>query len=178
MDKEFAESYNTDEWQRKRNWILLRDRRTCQICGEHGMEVHHITYKHCDGKAYNALDGELITLCRRCHRHDDGDHINFFNGKYTLVVGEEKPFVLFNLDERKQIRYVVERLLSVITFAQTKFERAIDILRETEAEQEWIPEMGNTVYDNVREHLLTLERINMEINKIIMHVEEKWHNTK
>lgn len=88
MDKEFAESYNTAEWQKKKNRILERDNYTCQICGNTTgvMQVHHITYKHCNGKAYNALDKELITLCKECHSHDDGDHANFFSGRYELRV--------------------------------------------------------------------------------------------
>ena len=95
MDKEFAESYNTIEWKRKRKWILRRDGHKCQICGDSAKEVHHITYKHCNGKAYNALDGDLIALCHACHKHDDGDHIHFFNGKYAIVAGEWKPEVYY-----------------------------------------------------------------------------------
>ena len=90
MDKEFAESYKTSEWQRKKNRILERDNYTCQMCGDTKgvMQVHHITYKHCNGKTYNALDEELITLCGACHRGDDGDHRHFFGGRYVIYPRE------------------------------------------------------------------------------------------
>lgn len=95
MDKEFAESYNTAEWQKKKNRILERDNYTCQICGdtERIMQVHHITYAHCDGKACRAHDNELITLCANCHKGDDGDHIHFFNGLYEITISAEGPVV-------------------------------------------------------------------------------------
>ena len=93
---DFLESYNTAEWQRKKNKILERDNYTCQICGdtESAMQVHHISYKHCNGKAYNALDNELITLCPTCHSNDDGDHLTFYNGTYEILPGGELPVVV------------------------------------------------------------------------------------
>ena len=95
MDKEFAESYKTAEWQRKKYEILKRDNFTCQLCGNSTevMEVHHITYKNCRGKAYNALNGELITLCRLCHRGDEGDHRHFGAGRYELRPGKFRPTI-------------------------------------------------------------------------------------
>ena len=94
-DNDFYKSYQTAEWQRKKNSVLERDDYTCQICGSSSgiMQVHHITYKHCHGKAYNAPMGDLITLCEYCHAHDDGDHVHFFNGDYRIDAGEEKPTV-------------------------------------------------------------------------------------
>lgn len=94
----FNDSYCTAEWQRKKNKILERDNYTCQICGDnHGiLQVHHITYRHCNGKAYNAWDSELITLCKYCHKHDDGDHKNFFDGNYYISQGRlmnSKPII-------------------------------------------------------------------------------------
>ena len=89
MNNDFFQSYQTAEWQRLKNKVLERDDYTCQICGEkHGlMQVHHITYKRCGGKAYNAPMGDLITLCEDCHAHDDGDHKHFYNGKVSLSCG-------------------------------------------------------------------------------------------
>lgn len=42
--------------------IRERDRYTCQICGNEGLEVHHIDYnkKNCNIE-------NLITLCKKCH---------------------------------------------------------------------------------------------------------------
>lgn len=89
MNNDFFKSYQTAEWQRKKNAVLERDNYTCQICGDKSglMQVHHITYKHCRGKAYNAPMGDLITLCEECHRNDDGDHKHFYNGEVTLSRG-------------------------------------------------------------------------------------------
>lgn len=98
MNNDFFQSYQTAEWQRLKNRVLERDNYTCQICGErHGlMQVHHITYKRCSGKAYNAPMGDLITLCENCHCHDDGDHKHFFNGGVTINSGHfgQSPSVL------------------------------------------------------------------------------------
>lgn len=97
MTEDFFQSYQTAEWQRVKNKVLERDNYICQICGEsHGlMQVHHITYKRCNGKAYNAQLGDMITLCENCHNHDDGDHKHFFNGKVLLSCAfhGEKPSV-------------------------------------------------------------------------------------
>lgn len=97
MTEDFFQSYQTAEWQRVKNKVLERDNYTCKICGEsHGlMQVHHISYKRCNGKAYNAQLGDMITLCENCHNHDDGDHKHFFNGKVVLSCGfhGEKPSV-------------------------------------------------------------------------------------
>lgn len=97
MNNDFFKSYQTAEWQRLKNRVLERDNYTCQICGEKSglMQVHHITYKNCRGKAYNAPMGDLITLCECCHANDDGDHKHFFHGDITLSCGcfEDKPSV-------------------------------------------------------------------------------------
>lgn len=100
MNNDFLMSYQTAEWQRLKYQVLERDNFTCQICGEkYGlMQVHHITYAHCRGKAYNAPMADLITLCEECHRHDDGDHVHFYNGDFYLSVGNDfshtNPIVL------------------------------------------------------------------------------------
>lgn len=96
MENDFFESYQTSEWQRKKNAVLERDDYTCQICGSKNglMQVHHITYKHCKGKAYNAPMGDLITLCERCHANDDGDHEHFYDAEFRIVAGIERPQVI------------------------------------------------------------------------------------
>ena len=120
MDNKFYKSYQTAEWQRLKNKVLERDNYTCQICGgtKGLMQVHHITYKHCNGLAYNAPMGDLITLCQWCHDGDDGDHKHFFNGWFIIVdkgyfgtpdviktrpsissaVWEHEPFQIISLD--------------------------------------------------------------------------------
>lgn len=121
MKDDFLESYNTVEWQRKKNRILERDNYTCQICGDTKsvMQVHHITYKHCNGKAYNAYDGDLITLCKKCHSADDGDHNSFYEGRIILLYGEltesGNPAVLIN-DETPQDGWEPSNCWELIAF--------------------------------------------------------------
>jgi len=130
MDKEFAESYKTSEWQRKKNRILERDKYTCQICGNTTgvMQVHHITYEHCNGKAYNALDKELITLCKECHSHDDGDHVHFFSGSYELRVPHGDfpfPTVEDKTEKARLLREIYERDVRI-----GQLEKKLDALGE------------------------------------------------
>lgn len=53
---------------KKRLEIMQRDNFTCQHCGssDRELQVHHFVYhKNCKPWEYN--DGELITLCQKCH---------------------------------------------------------------------------------------------------------------
>lgn len=96
-ENDFFKSYQTAKWQRKKNSVLERDNYTCQICASSSgiMQVHHITYKHCHGKAYNAPMSDLITLCEYCHAHDDGNHESFFNGRAQIITQEGgQPLVI------------------------------------------------------------------------------------
>lgn len=145
MDKEFAESYNTAEWQKKKNRILERDNYTCQICGNTTgvMQVHHITYEHCNGKAYNALNKELITLCKECHSHDDGDHIHFFGGLYKLRVPHRDfpfPIVEDKTEKTSLLREIYDkdvrigRLEKALEEAKQKLENAREELDKNSVE--------------------------------------------
>ena len=59
-------------WQSRKRATLNRDKRTCQICGKPGNDVHHVVPKRKfnDKNESNGLDN-LITLCKRCHRIED-----------------------------------------------------------------------------------------------------------
>ena len=177
MDKEFAESYNTAEWQKKRNRILERDNYTCQICGNTTgvMQVHHLTYKNCHGKAYGAPAKDLVTLCCNCHNHDDGDHIHFFSGKFCW----DSSSGCFRDSEHKIIRNNVVKLENSLYSVYHQFHYYRDaVFAGTWAEQEWIPEMGRTVWDWVDERVSTLERMREEAVKIIEHIEDKYQLEK
>ena len=53
-----------------RRRILKRDDRRCRKCSrKNGLEVHHIVAVREGG---SDVDNNLITLCRRCHRHAPG----------------------------------------------------------------------------------------------------------
>lgn len=56
-------------WKRKRQFVLARDRHTCQGCGRHAeqcdgpLQVHHLTYT----RVSRELMCDLTTLCAKCH---------------------------------------------------------------------------------------------------------------
>lgn len=55
-------------WKRKREKILLRDNKTCQVCGKiKYLQVHHIWYIP-GKKPWQVPDSYLVTLCRTCHK--------------------------------------------------------------------------------------------------------------
>lgn len=64
----YAEKLRDPRWQRKRLEILERDKWTCAICEdkESTLHVHHKHYR--DGlDPWDYEDGNLTTLCERCH---------------------------------------------------------------------------------------------------------------
>lgn len=64
----YSELLQDPRWQKKRVEVLLRDEFRCQHCGskEETLHVHHLRYEK--GKMPWEYDnGELITLCHRCH---------------------------------------------------------------------------------------------------------------
>ena len=71
MSKKFWKMYRTylksEAWQRKRRKVLIRDRYTCQKCGEKDrklLQVHHKTYD----RVFKESLSDLITLCKKCHK--------------------------------------------------------------------------------------------------------------
>jgi len=59
----FGSYYESQEWARTREIILLRDDNTCQACRAAAECVHHITYDRLGRE--NDLD--LMSLCNSCH---------------------------------------------------------------------------------------------------------------
>ncbi|MFA4974048.1 MAG: HNH endonuclease [bacterium] len=52
-------------WQAVREYALLRDRYTCQVCGSgEDLTLHHLKTRE-EGGSDDA--GNLITVCRSCH---------------------------------------------------------------------------------------------------------------
>ena len=64
-DYQLGEQYN---FYNARQYVLYRDRYTCQCCGTHDsnvkLHVHHIESRQTGGNAPN----NLITLCEHCHK--------------------------------------------------------------------------------------------------------------
>ena len=72
MARDFAKAfYKSEDWQKMREYILIRDKYKCQRCGKSGaLEVHHIkhlTPQNINDASVTLNDKNLITLCRDCH---------------------------------------------------------------------------------------------------------------
>lgn len=65
----YQEYLRSEEWKEKRQIILERDQRWCQLCGdEDDLRVHHLTYNRVGGEALF----DLVTLCSHCHANEHG----------------------------------------------------------------------------------------------------------
>lgn len=54
-------------WTRIRNYVIERDNRICQVCGEEteDLQVHHIVWKCHNGSDHPK---NLMVVCEHCHR--------------------------------------------------------------------------------------------------------------
>lgn len=72
-------------WKFKADNIRIRDKHECRLCGaKHTqLDVHHIRYIG-GREAWNYDDGDLVTLCHKCHEeiHDWQDFDNLYEGDY------------------------------------------------------------------------------------------------
>ena len=65
----YQEYMRSEEWKEKKQIILERDQRWCQLCGdENNLHVHHLTYNRVGDEALF----DLVTLCSHCHAHEHG----------------------------------------------------------------------------------------------------------
>ena len=81
MARKFSKSfYNSKQWEKVREYVLLRDHHECQVCGAPAEEVHHIKHLNPDniGDANITMNPDnLISLCRECHfEKHRGEHGN------------------------------------------------------------------------------------------------------
>ncbi len=71
MARDFSKQfYDSKEWQRTREYILMRDRYTCTHCGRPAQEVHHIIHlskDNMDDPSVTLNPNNLTSLCRDCH---------------------------------------------------------------------------------------------------------------
>jgi hypothetical protein len=63
----YKEQLQHPKWQKKRLTILNRDKFTCQICGDKETQLH-VHHKEYSGKAWEAKDEDLTTICKHCHK--------------------------------------------------------------------------------------------------------------
>lgn len=65
----YEEQLLDPRWKCKREQILQRDLRICQLCmSGQKLQVHHVYYIE-NRDAWDYPDAALITLCESCHEH-------------------------------------------------------------------------------------------------------------
>jgi hypothetical protein len=62
----YKEQLESPLWQKKRLKIFERDNFTCVLCDDKSTQLH-VHHKKYTGKAWNAPDEDLATLCKECH---------------------------------------------------------------------------------------------------------------
>ena len=70
--------YKSKEWQQVREYVLMRDKYLCKLCGRPAEHVHHIKHLSEDNVNDTAISlnpDNLISLCKRCHDNEHkGEH--------------------------------------------------------------------------------------------------------
>ena len=57
---------NSEEWKRKREWVLIFWNHECALCSSAiNLHIHHRTYE----RLGNEKITDLIVLCKACHDH-------------------------------------------------------------------------------------------------------------
>lgn len=85
--EEYANYLASNEWKARRIRRLMMDRCTCQICGEDGENVHHISYKNLGNETMD----DLVTLCKTCHWKQHR-LINKINKKQYIQIDSKKYY--------------------------------------------------------------------------------------
>ena len=79
MAREFSKPfYNSPEWQRVRQTVLMRDRFLCVKCGKPAEEVHHIkelTPQNITDPCITLSYTNLAALCHNCHMKRHHPHM-------------------------------------------------------------------------------------------------------
>lgn len=71
MAREFSKSfYKSKEWEKVRQFVLMRDKYKCQKCGRPAQEVHHIIHLSPENVwdvSITLNPDNLVSLCRDDH---------------------------------------------------------------------------------------------------------------
>lgn len=72
MAREFSKKfYDSKEWKKTRQLILMRDNYLCVLCGMPAEEVHHkihLTPENINNPRIAIHEDNLISLCGLCHK--------------------------------------------------------------------------------------------------------------
>lgn len=83
-DMTYDDFLRTNQWELFRRAVWEHYQGRCQICGDKGSDVHHLSYK------YGLFNPRTVTLvCRPCHliwRGRDPDHIPSTHPKKAALV--------------------------------------------------------------------------------------------
>lgn len=67
---DYAAFLRSEDWQRTREHVLLRDDGHCVVCGDPAEEVHHVSY-------WSLIQPSLcISVCKHCHAELDLEREN------------------------------------------------------------------------------------------------------
>lgn len=76
MTKARIRFYNSKQWIRMRNYIKIKYKGTCQVCGNRGTHVHHIEYitdANITDPNITLNENNLTLLCHNCHNMEHMD---------------------------------------------------------------------------------------------------------
>ena len=79
MARDFAKPfYDSKEWKATREYVLMRDKYLCQVCGAPAEEVHHkehLSPENIGDPRVTMSPDNLVSLCRACHfEQHRGEH--------------------------------------------------------------------------------------------------------
>lgn len=138
----FSDQYKDPRWQKKRLYILEKDKFTCRKCGdkESTLHVHHTQYIK-DHKVWEYRDDQLITLCDTCHEgvHKLSDEIKNLTANCVTNYRFYETDMLKKLNDFLMAIYVsgpsdpgVEHIFSAIDLFWTTAEEYSEIRSEYE----------------------------------------------
>ena len=118
--KRYSQELHDLHWKLKADNIRIRDNHKCRLCGATNtqLDVHHLRY--IDGRAaWEYDDGDLVTLCHKCHEklHDDVnfEQLNEWDYFYHkgvqgvgIVARKYEDYISFNVCWADTIRDVPE----------------------------------------------------------------------
>lgn len=86
--KESNAFYNSPEWRKVREYVLMRDNFLCVQCGEPAHDVHHKRHLN----SHNLYNTEismnpdnLISLCKACHTRHHKQNCQVFDENGYLI---------------------------------------------------------------------------------------------
>jgi hypothetical protein len=120
----YADLLLDPRWDDKRKIILRRDRYTCQECGikDTVLQVHHHFY-HPNTMPWDYDNEVLITLCEKCHEHEEFlKNFDYLGNRYLLTLGLTRNKI------SRLISAVSQRINSEDISVSFEFDRIIEAI--------------------------------------------------